>query len=541
MGRGMAVGIDFGTTNSVVAQGTVDTAAVIPTGRGHRVVPTAVSITEAGAVVGRDAIDRGLHEPDHTVRAIKRDLGVDDAGVTGPDGTHYTPEQVVALVLQRLKAQAERRLDASVTDAVIGVPAYFGHSRREVIHRAGEIAGFSVDSLVSEPIAACIGYDTGTDGGTGPETVLVYDLGGGTFDVSLVEIRDGVYDVVATSGHIRLGGRDWDARIVDWLLETETDDPGALADDRVAIARLREAAKRAKHDLSSRESTTITVPFLQEDRSVEAELTRATFEDRTEDLVEGTIEICQDLVEQVDWNAWTIDEVLLVGGATRMPMIREAVYDFYGQVPSPEVNPDEAVALGAAVRAASSVETPASDGQPRPLPATTEASDTTTGPGTGSASGGDIVVLDVVPKSLGIETVVDGERGRFSPVIERNSSIPAGRTKRYWTVKDGQRRIQVRVYQGDADRVVNNEFLGEFELREIPPGPAGSVSVTVRFEVDENGVLSVSAGETESGAADEITIHTPFERDDDEVRRMRATLPEITPGNLPTDRETEAD
>lgn len=550
MRRGMAVGIDFGTTNSVVAQGTADTAAVIPTGHGHRVVPSVVSITEDGAVVGRDALSRVYRDPDHTVRAIKRDLGGEDAGVTGPEGTHYAPEQVVALVLQTLKSQAERRLDAPVTDAVIGVPAYFGHSRREVIHRGGEIAGLAVDSLVSEPTAACIGYDTGTGRGGGPETVLVYDLGGGTFDVSLVEIRDGVYDVVATSGHILLGGRDWDGRIVDWLLETVVDDPGSLANDRFAIARLRGAAKRAKHDLSERESTTITVPFLRDDRSIEAELTRETFEERTMDLVEGTIEICQDLVSQVDWNAWTIDEVLLVGGATRMPMIREAVYEFFGQVPSSEVNPDEVVALGAAVRAASSVGEGAADGEPSPLPAgnttsgtsdTADADVTAADDGPRSASAGDIVLLDVVPKSLGIETVVDGERGRFSPVIERNTSIPAGSTKRYWTVRDGQRRIRVRVYQGDADRVVDNEFLGEFELRGIPPGPAGDVTVTVRFELDENGFLSVSAGDTESGATEEITIDTPFKHDDEEVRRMRATLPEISAGDLPRDRETKAD
>lgn len=523
MSRERAVGIDFGTTNSVVARGGEGASGIVPTRDGHRVVPSVVSITPDGAVVGREALERAHRGDDQTVRAIKRGLGNDDAGLTGPDGTNYRPEQVVALVVRSLKVQAERHLDARVTDAVLSVPAYFGHSRREVIHTAGRIAGLTVESLISEPTAACLGYDAGSGRSETTETVVVYDLGGGTFDVSLVEISEGVYDVESTSGHIHLGGRDWDARIVDWLLGTVADDPGVVADDRVAMARLDAAAKRAKHDLSQDDATTIVVPDLPGERSLETELTRAKFEELTADLVEGTIDICRDLIEEADLNAWTIDEVVLVGGGTRMPMIREAVYDFFGQAPSTEPNPEEAVAVGAGIRAAATGPGGVPDSESRADPA------------------GAPILRDVVPKALGIETVVDGERGRFSPVIERNTSVPAGLTKRYWTVRDDQRRIRVRVFQGDSERVADNEFLGEFEVGDIPPAPAGEVSVTVRFVVDVNGVLSVSAADRASGASDGLTLDSPFERDDQEVRRLRDTLPTLAPDDGLPDRQTSPD
>lgn len=518
MPRGYAVGIDFGTTNSVVGHGTAATAEVLPTASGHRTVPSVVAVTDDGALVGREATNWEARHPDEVVRSVKREMGEDRVVLSGSDGTGYAPEQVAALVLSRLKRQAEERLDGPVTNAVLSVPSYFGHRQREATRRAGEIAGLTVDRLVTEPTAACLAYGVGNVGGGGvAETVLVYDLGGGTFDVSLVTVNEGVFDVVATDGDTALGGDDWDERIVSWVLDRPDVPDAAIEDDPVAMARLRAAARRAKHDLSSNETTTLRVPHLPDEYTLEVELTRDRFEELAADLREETLDVCEDLLAATGWNAWTIDEILLVGGATRMPQIRDAVRAFFGEIPSREVKPEQVVARGAAIQAA------IVDGGEVP-----DASHERTASGRtdGGTTDPDVVVVDAVPKSLGIETSVDGERGHFSPIIEHNTSIPTSRTEQYRTSRDGQDRIRIRVYQGESEMVEDNEFLAELELVGLPDAPAGEVVASVTFEVDENGVLDVTATETETGASGELTVDAAFERVDQDVRRMRAELPE---------------
>lgn len=534
MASGNAVGIDFGTTNSVVAYGTVATAGVLEGPAGEQTLPSAVAFTDTGALVGRPAINWATEDPEAVVRSIKREMGVDQPVAAGREGTKFHPEQVAALIVQQLTHRAETALEGPVNRAVVTVPAYFGHSQREATRRAGEIAGLEVQRLLAEPTAACLAYGVGTAASGPAETVLVYDLGGGTFDVSLVQIADGVFDVITTSGDTQLGGDDWDERIMAWL-RSKID--GDVGDDPMAMARLRTAARRAKHDLTDAETATISVPYLGED-SLEEELTRSQFERLTEDLVERTLEICEDALAEVDWNAWTVDEVLLVGGATRMPMIRAAVEDFFGQVPSADVNPEEVVATGAAIQAsildgpprAADTETPAglTDGGASGMSeSTTEPLDQTdSGPVT---EPGATVLVDVIPRSLGIEAVVDGDEGRFSQVIDRNTSIPIRCTQRYRTVRDDQTRIDVRVYQGEGEHVADNEFLGEFALAGLPEAPAGEVVVSVTFEVDENGVLNVSVAESRSGRSADVTIESPFGRDEDELDRLRSALPDIRP------------
>ncbi|WP_254829347.1 Hsp70 family protein [Haloglomus salinum] len=500
MTRGHAVGIDFGTTNSVVAHGTVATAGVLSGPSGDPLLPSVVSLTDDGALVGREATERAAERPAETVAGIKRHLGEEHTGVTAPDGTEYTPEQIAALVFSRLRGRAEAALEGPVTDAVVTVPAYFGHRQRTAVRRAAEIAGLDVRRLLSEPTAACLAYGVGAADGSEAELVLVYDLGGGTFDVSLVDVSGGVYDVLASKGDTRLGGNDWDDRIIEWYRSQL--DSSATETPRTS-ARLRKLAKRARHDLTHHESTTVELPALGMNDPAEATLTRETLDDLTGDLVERTLDICDDVLASAGRNPWSIDRLLLVGGATRMPQIREAVYDFFGDVPSEDVDPDQVVATGAAI----------------------QASIIHDGPETNDEQ--DAVMVDVAPRPLGVETMVDDEAGYFSPVIEAQTSIPASRTRHYRTVRDDQRSVSVRVYSGEAERVADNEYLGSFVLRGLPKAPAGEVGVDVTFTVTENGLLEVEAAENETGRAVDVTIESPFDGPDGEVRKAREQLPAL--------------
>jgi molecular chaperone DnaK len=340
--------------------------------------------------------------------------------------------------------------------------------------------------------------------------VLVYDLGGGTFDVSLVDVSDGVFDVVASKGDTQLGGDDWDARLVSWFRE-QVDDP-TRTEDPATSARLQRAARRARHDLSEQAQTTVALPFLPGGDDVELELTRETLDELTADLADRTVDICDELLREANWNPWTIDRILLVGGATRMPQVRDAVYDFFGQVPSPDVDPDEIVATGAAIQASVL----------RDAPPVSRADG-----GTHTRDHTDAVLVDVVPRTLGVETIVDGEAGYFSPVLEAHTAIPAERTRRYRTVRDDQTSVEVRVYQGDDDLVEDNEYLGSFVLSRLPEAPAGEVSIDVTFEVTEDGTLEVHAADDAVGRAADVTIDSAFDGPDGEIRRAREALPEV--------------
>lgn len=510
MSQGHAVGIDFGTTNSVVAHGTVATAGVLTGSTGERVLPSVVSVVDGEALVGREAVNRAATAPESTVSSVKRQLGQDLDTVDGAAAVDYDPEQVAALVLSKLKRRAETALGGPVTSAVVTVPAYFGHAERAATREAAEIAGLTVDRLISEPTAACLSYGVGAAGETTAETVLVYDLGGGTFDVSLVDISDGVFDVIASNGDTRLGGDDWDDRLVEWLHE-QADEAGIdVGDDPATAARLQRAAKRARHDLTEEASTTVALPYLddRDGEGLEVELTRDRLDDLTADLAERTVDICHDLLVDANWNPWTIDRVLLVGGTTRMPQVRDAVYEFFGQVPSEDVDPDEVVATGAAIQASILNE----DAQPALR---------------SRADGGtDAVMIDVVPRTLGVETMVDGEAGYFSPVLEQNTSVPAERTRRYRTVRDDQTTVVVRVYQGDSELVDDNEPLEEVVLSGLPAAPAGEVSIDVTFVVDEDGILDVRAAEEQTGRAADATIESVFGARG-EIRRAREELPVV--------------
>jgi len=499
MTRGHAVGIDFGTTNSVVAYGTVATAGVIPGPDGDRLLPSVVSLTDDGALVGHEAAARAVEAPARTVAGIKRHLGEEHVAVTGPDGTEYTAEQVAALIFERLQQRAERALGGPVTDAVVTVPAYFDHRQRTATNRAAEIAGLNVQRLLSEPTAACLAYGVGAaDDDTG--LVLVYDLGGGTFDVSLVDVSQGVFDVLASKGDTQLGGDDWDARLVDWF-RSELDAAGA--ETPVTAARLRQLAKRARHDLTDHDRTTVELPSLEGGDPVAVTLTRDRFDDLTGDLVDRTLAICDDVLSAAERNPWSIDRLLLVGGATRMPQIRESVYDFFGDIPSEDVDPDEVVATGAAIQASIIHDGPETEDE------------------------ADAVMVDVVPRPLGVETMVDGEPGYFSPVIEGQTSIPTTRTRHYRTVRDNQRAVSVRVYSGEHERIENNEYLGSFVLGGLPEAPAGEVGVDVTFEVTEDGLLDVRAAEDRTGRSADVTIESPFDGPDGEIREAREGLPTL--------------
>ncbi|PSP53890.1 molecular chaperone DnaK [Halobacteriales archaeon QH_7_68_42] len=489
MASNKILGIDLGTTNSAFAVMEGGDPEIVVNSEGERTTPSVVAFSDGERLVGKPAKNQAVQNPDHTVQSIKRHMGEDDYSVE-LDGEEYTPEQVSAMILQKIKRDAEEYLGDEVEKAVITVPAYFSDSQRQATKDAGEIAGFEVERIVNEPTAAAMAYglDDETD-----QTVLVYDLGGGTFDVSILDLGGGVYEVVATNGDNDLGGDDWDEAIVDYLAEEFEAEHGIdLREDRQALQRLFDAAEEAKHELSSRKETTVTLPFIAADddgpKDLEETITRAKFESLTADLIERTVGPTEQALEDAGYGKGDIDEVILVGGSTRMPQVQEQVEELTGQAPKKNVNPDEAVALGAAIQG-----------------------------GVLSGDVDDIVLLDVTPLSLGVEV----KGGLFERLIEKNTTIPTEESKVFTTAADNQTQVQIRVFQGEREIAEENELLGEFALRGIPPAPAGTPQIEVTFSIDENGIVNVSAEDKGSGNQEDITIEGGAGLSDEQIEQMQ--------------------
>ena len=510
---GKIVGIDLGTTNSVVAVMEGGEPTVITTAEGGRLCPSVVAFTKNNErLVGQTAKRQAVTNPENTVYSIKRFMGrrYDEAEVErkmvsfkvveGPNGDarvhvpqtnrDYSPQEISAMILQKLKKDAEAYLGAPVTQAIITVPAYFNDSQRQATKDAGKIAGLEVLRIINEPTAASLAY--GLDKKE-METILVFDLGGGTFDVSILEVGEGVVEVKATNGDTHLGGDDWDQKIIDWLATEFRKDQGIdLARDRQAMQRLREAAEKAKVELSSTVETEINLPFITADASgpkhLQMKLSRARFEQMSEDLVRRIEGPYQQAIKDAGVKASDIDEVVLVGGATRMPMVQDLIRRLTGgKEPNKSVNPDEVVAVGAALQA-----------------------------GVLSGEVRDVVLLDVTPLTLGVETL----GGVMTALIERNTTIPTAKTEVFSTAEDGQTAVDIKVFQGERPMAEDNMLLGQFRLDGIPPAPRGIPQVEVAFDIDSNGILNVSAKDRATGRQQKITITASTNLDEGEVKRM---------------------
>lgn len=482
------IGIDLGTTNSCVAVMEGGEAVVIPNAEGNRTTPSVVGFAKNGErLVGDVAKRQAVTNPDGTVISIKRHMGT--AHKVTIDGKGYTPPEISAMILQKLKADAEAYLGEKVTQAVITVPAYFNDSQRQATKDAGQIAGLEVLRIVNEPTAAALAY--GLDK-AGDHTILVYDLGGGTFDVSILELGDGVFEVKATSGNNHLGGDDFDERIMKYLIDTFKKENGIdLSKDRMAMQRLKDSAEKAKKELSGVMSTSISLPFITADASgpkhLEVTLTRAKFDELTADLVESTLGPTRQALKDAGMSVSDIGKVILVGGSTRIPAVVEAIKKLTGQEPSKGVNPDEVVALGAAIQA---------------------------GVLTGDVTG--VVLLDVTPLSLGIETL----GGVMTRMIERNTTIPTSKKQVYSTAADNQTSVEIHVLQGEREFARDNKTLGRFTLSDIPPAPRGIPQIEVTFDIDANGIVNVSAKDLGTGKQQKITITSSGGLSKDEVERM---------------------
>ena len=486
-----AVGIDLGTTNSVVAVLEGGEPTVIANAEGGRTTPSVVAFAKDGEVlVGEVAKRQAITNPDRTIRSVKREMGTNWS--IDIDGKDYNAQEVSARTLMKLKRDAEAYLGDTVTEAVITVPAYFDDAQRTATQEAGKVAGLEVLRIINEPTAAALAY--GLEKGDDDQTILVFDLGGGTFDVSVLEIGDGVFEVKSTSGDTSLGGDDWDERVITWLVESFTNDHGVdLSKDNMAMQRLKEAAEKAKIELSSSQSTQINLPFVTATDAgplhMDYALSRSKFQELTSDLLERCRKPFEQAIKDAGLSMSEIEHVILVGGSTRMPAVTELVQTMTGKEPNKSVNPDEVVAVGAAVQA-----------------------------GVLRGEVKDILLLDVTPLSLGIET----KGGVMTKMIERNTTIPTRRTEVYTTAEDNQPSVEIHVLQGEREMSQFNKTLGKFQLVDIPPAPRGVPQIEVTFDIDANGIVHVSAKDRATGKEQSITITGQSSLDQDKIDQMIA-------------------
>ena len=485
---GKIIGIDLGTTNSCVAVLEGGEPVVITNPEGGRTTPSVVAFKGDDELVGDTAKRQAVTNVDNTVASIKRKMGTKEK--VSANGKKYTPEEISAKVLMKLKSDAEAYLGEKVTEAVITVPAYFNDAERQATKNAGKIAGLDVKRIINEPTAAALAY--GIDKQDDTHTILVYDLGGGTFDVSILDLGDGVFEVKSTSGNNKLGGDDFDQRVMDYIVKDIKKEHGVdLSDDKMAMQRIKDAAEKAKKDLSGMTTAQISLPFLAQGKdgviNYESDLTRSKFEELNMDLFESTLEPVRKALKDAKLKAKDIDKVLLVGGSTRIPYIQELVKKELGQEPSKGVNPDECVALGAAIQG---------------------------GVLTGEVN--DLILLDVTPLSLGIETLGNV----MTVLIPRNTTIPATKSQVFSTAADNQPAVDIHILQGERPMVFDNKTLGRFQLGNIPPAPRGVPQIEVKFDIDANGIVNVSAKDLGTGKEQSITITSSTNLSDEEIDKM---------------------